>query len=467
MFTSLLLTTAVASGQPPAAGYYPPGALPARPMPVQVQAAPRGAYPVIQQVPPGTLPMAAPGAQPTPMPMPMNGKTDFPGNEAPAESKEEKEAAEDDGPTKYLLERTLEGTRFGEILNNRGIRIYGWTEGSYNLSTASGSNAPVFMNDRANEFVMNQNYVVIEKAIDSSKDEFQLGWRLDTILPGTDARTTLPRGLWNNQLRSNNGGPELYVFDPFQFYAEAYLPGLGNGTSVKVGRFATHVGYELVQAVDTPFVSRSYMFQYNPFTHTGAYATTSLGDNWTVGYGLSTGTDTFIQGSTNRLNFLGQLKWAPKDGDTSIAFNTVVTNPEYIADQSFFQYNFYNVVLTHNLSEDLTYVLDAGYAHMDGYVAADGTPVGFVNWYGAANYLTLAHSDNLASTLRAEVFDDAQGVRTGFKGLYTEVTYGLAWKPCPGVIVRPYARYDNNNRTEVWEGNQNLFTSGLDMIFRW
>ncbi|QDU20111.1 outer membrane beta-barrel protein [Urbifossiella limnaea] len=439
MFTSLLLTTAVAAGQPPAGGYYPPGTLPTRQVPVQV-------------IQPGQLPMTA---QPTPMPM-TEAKN---GNGAPAAEAPAAEEPEE-APEKYFLERTIEGTRFGELLNNRGIKIYGWTEMSYSPSTASGSNAPIYMNDRANEFLMNQNYLVVEKTLDTEKDCFQLGWRVDMILPGSDYRTTLPRGIWNSQLTRNNGGPELYGIDPFQFYTQAYLP--GSGTTVKLGRFATHVGYELVQAADTPFVSRSYMFQYNPFTHTGVYATTPVGDNWTVGYGLSTGTDTFIDAPTNRLTYLGALKWAPKDGDTTVTANVVVTNPSFVAAENFAHYNFYNLVVTHKLTEKLSYVLDAGYAHMN-----NAPNVGFTNWYGAANYLSYAHCDNLTSTLRAEVFDDADGFRTGFEGLYTAVTYGLAWKPMTGLMVRPFARYDNNNRTNVWEGNQNLFTGGMDLIVRW
>jgi hypothetical protein len=473
MFTSLLLTTAVASGQPPAGGYYPPGVMPSRPMPVQVQPVPRGAYgayQAVQQVQPGMLPTTA---QPTPMPMatppdPTTNGKDFPGNENPTESKEQKEEEEEKGPPqKYLFERSIEGTRFGEILNNRGVKIYGWTDLGYNASTASGSNAPVFMNDRANEFQLYQNYLILEKAVDSSKDEVQWGWRTDWILPGTDARTTVPRGLWDVQLRNNNGGPQLYPIDLYQAYGEAYLPGVGQGTTVRLGRFATHCSYELVQAADSPLLSRSYIFQYNPFTHPGVYANTKLNDDWSVGYGMATGTDTFLDAPTNRPTFLGRIAWAPKDGDTTVTFNTVVTNPNYIPSENFQLYNYYGLLVTHKFSDKFSYVLDTAYSHMGNFTNANGDFLGFVNWYGAANFFTYAHTDTVASTLRAEVFEDAQGARTGFKGLYTECTYGLAWKAMPGVIVRPYARYDNNSRTQVWEGSQNLFTGGLDVIMRW
>jgi hypothetical protein len=435
----LLLTASLAPGQPPAPNYYPQNLIP-------------GVRQVIQP----TTPMPA-------QPVPMNGTGNGNGNGNGDEKKEEGNKEEETPPpTKYFVEKSLAETRLGNVLESNNIRIFGWTQMSYNGSTASGSNAPVFMIDRANEFLMNQNYLHVEKTLDTSKKELQFGWLTDWILPGSDARTTVVRGLWDDQLRKNNGGPVLYPIDPFQFYGQAFLPNIGQGTTVKLGRFATHCGYELVQAPDTPFVSRSYMFQYNPFTHTGLYANTQVNDNWSVGYGLATGTDTFIDEPTNRPTFIGQLKWAPKDGPTTAIFNAVVTNPNFIASENFQLYNFYNFVLTRKLNDKLSYVLDTGYSHMNRFPGS-----GFVNWYGAANYLIYAHTDTVTSTLRAEVFDDAQGARTGFEGLYTEVTYGVAWKPMDAVMIRPSVRYDNNSRTAAFEGSQNLFTAAMDLILRW
>jgi hypothetical protein len=436
MFTSLLLTASLAGGQPPVAIPSPlPGVM------------------VVGQ--PATLPA---------VPVVQEPKKDVPGGVPNVDEIPTKSDPEADAPrTKYFLERSIAETRLGKILDQNGIIIQGWTQGSYNASSAANSNAPVYMIDKANSFVLNQNYLHIEKTLDTSKKEFQLGFVTDWILPGSDARTTVERGLWFDQVTNGT----QYPIDPFQFYAQAYLPGIGDGTTVKVGRFATHVGYELVQAVDTPFVSRSYMFQYNPFTHTGVYATTTLGDNWTVGYGASTGSETFIDAPTNKATFLGQLKWAPKEGKTSVAFNVVITDPSYNAAQNFQLYNFYNLVLTHKFTDKLTYVLDTGYSHMNDYPTGSGADTGTVDWYGAANYLIYSHTDTLTSTLRAEVFNDQQGARTGFAGLYTEATYGLAWKAMDGLIIRPSIRYDNNSKTQVWEGKQNLFTATMDVIIRW
>ena len=69
---------------------------------------------------------------------------------------------------------------------------------------------------------------------------------------------------------ANGALPNYYPVDIFQMYVDTYLPNLGpKGSTVRVGRFATHLEYELVQGAENSFLSRSYLFQYNPFTHTG------------------------------------------------------------------------------------------------------------------------------------------------------------------------------------------------------
>lgn len=460
MFTSLLLTASLAGGQPPEAVYYPGGVIPSTKPTVPAPTPP--VYRLGFPTPLTTLPDLAGTDEPgTPMPAPKAASPDGPAGSPETTEEVKEEKAEEPPPSKYLLEQTLAGTRLGNILSNRGITVYGWTQMSYNVSTASGSNAPVFMIDRANEFLLNQNYLVVAKSLDTSKKEFQWGWQTDWIVPGSDARTTLPRGLWNDQLTRNNGGPVLYPIDPYQFYAQAYLPNVGQGTTVKVGRFATHCSYELVQAVDTPFVSRAYMFQYNPFTHTGVWATTQLNDTWSVSYGAATGNDTFID-PANRFTFLGQIRWAPKDGKTSVLFNTSISDADYNAAEAFPFYNYYGLLVIHKFTDDLTYVLDSAYSHVN-----DVPNIGLANWYGAANYLIYAVNKKLSTTLRAEVFDDPQGFRTGSKGLYTEATWGFAWSPIRSLMIRPSVRYDFNGYSRPFEGDHSLWTGAIEAIVRW
>ncbi len=428
---TIILLTALSAGQ-----------LPEAPSPGLV------ALPAIPQ--PGAQPPAGLPSQPMPPAgMPMgNGN----GNGAA----EEKAPA---APEPYALMRLLQTTQFGQNLTERGISISGWVQGNYTVSSADRSNGPITFNERANFFQMNQNFLRINKDVDMSKEEFQLGFRTEWILPGTDARFTQSRGLLNGQTGN-------YQVDLLQGYVEAFLPNLGpKGSSVKVGKFATHCSYELMQGAETPFVSRSYGFQYNPFAHTGSWVTTPLDDTWTMSNGLVVGSDNFID-TANQLTYIGQLKWAPKEGKTTVLLNTVVTDPRFDVAEAFPYYNIYNLQVIHNVTEKLTYVMDATFSHIDG-APLGGNAVGSATWYGAASYLIYKVNDKVTSTFRTELFEDTKGFRTGSKGLYTELTYGVAYAPRPGLIFRPSVRYDHNDSTRPFEGKSSLYSGAMDVIIRY
>ena len=451
MFTQLLMTAALVSGQAPAAPY-PQAAFPTRP--------------VIRQMP-QDVPQQMPPTTATPAPAapagPATGPAAAPGDPAASPAiKTDKEEPAAPAPTVYALEKALTGTALGTLLEKRGIKVNGWVEGSYNAGTASTSNAPVFMTDLANGFLLNQNYITINKSVDTAKKEVQYGFGVDLILPGSDVRTTLARGLFDGQITNPNHAPKLYPIDLFQAYGTVFLPNAGpQGTTVKVGRFATHLEYELVQAPDTPFITRSMLFQYNPFTHTGAWAITPLSDDWTISNGIATGNDIFIDQAAQP-TYLGQLKYAPKDGKTQVLLGTSLTSPRYNERLNFNQYNVYNLQVIQKLSDKLTYVLDTSFSHEDNI-----PDVGSANWYGAVQYLLYAHTDKVSSNFRFELFEDSKGVRTGTAGLYTGLTYGITYKPNDSVIIRPSVLYMNNNRNNPFEGSQNLVTASIDLILRY
>ena len=425
MFGTFLLSASMIAGQAP-----PPLPLPATP-----------------QTPPAVMAPAVPMT------------ADVPTYSLPETPKEEEKPP----PTKYAVQTLLEDRFLGQRYKDSGINIYGWTEMSFTGSSARRSNLPTTFNDRANQFQLNQNYVIVEKHVDTTKKEFQLGFETDFILPGTDARFTVVRGLFDNQLSNGpNGGTRAYPIDIYQGFIEAFLPNVGpQGTTVKMGRFATHCSYEVVQGTQVPFLSRSYGFQYNPFTHTGVWAITPLNDDWTISNGMATGSDTFID-PANRPTYIGSLKYAPKDGKDTVLFNTVITNPKYDTKEAFAFYNVYNLQWIHKFNDKLTYVLDSTFSNIK-----NAPNIGSTNWYGAVNYLLWQHSDKLTSNFRAELFEDTDGFRTGSKGLYQEYTYGVTYSPVNWLLIRPFARYDHNSTSAPFEGKKNLYTGGLDMIVRW
>lgn len=437
---SFILMLAMTPGQPPALANLYPHMNPTALATVQPGTAPATGQPMPNGMS-QTLPPNGNG----------NGNANGNGNGcAPCEQ------ATSEAPELWALMRVLKGTAFSERLDGWGITISGWTQGNYTVSTVDGSNLPVTLNDRADFWQMNQNFLRIDRTTDPSKGQFQMGFRTELILPGTDARYTVARGLLNNQ-------PGDYWIDLFQAYTETYHPNLGpSGTTLRIGKFATHCGYELVQGAETPFLSRGYLFQYNPFTHTGVWAITPLNDTWTISNGIVLGSDNFI-GAPARPTYLGQLKWAPKEGKTTFLLNTVVTDPTFNAADNFAFYNYYGAQVIHKFTDKFTGVLDTAASHMDGIPGVAGAAW----WYGAAGYGTYQINDKLSATLRAELFDDNKGVRTGFSGLYSEVTFGLAWSPVRSLILRPAVRYDHNYDSRPFEGKRDLFTAAMDMFVRW
>lgn len=76
-------------------------------------------------------------------------------------------------------------------------------------------------------------------------------------------------------------------------------------------------------------------------------------------------------------------------------------------------------------------------------------------------------TDKLTGIVRFELFDDSQGQRTGFDGLYTEITAGFQYRPIPALLIRPEVRYDYNNTSRPFEGKSDIVTAAIDVLIRW
>jgi hypothetical protein len=122
----------------------------------------------------------------------------------------------------------------------------------------------------------------------------------------------------------------------------------------------------------------------------------------------------------------------------------------------------FDLVYTHQLNPRLTYNLEA----LVGFTTHVPN-IGSASWAGVLNYLTFNITPRVSATARLEVFDDAQGQRTGFKGAYTAVTAGLSFKPYRAVTFRPELRYDYNDESRPFENHHGLVTATADVILRW
>ena len=263
MWTSLFVSGLLATAQTPLEKL----AIPVAPVSVvQAPAAPKS-----------TAPMAplAPGQQPM------------------AEEKKEEEK-EEEAAQKFLLMKLLDGRTGGEFLDKSGITIKGYMDMNYTASTASNQNLPMAMNYKANQFLLEQNMLMIEKAVDTKANERTWGFTLMGILPGSDYRFTVQNNLMDSQLTDNNGQPNTYGVDAPQFFVETYNPNLLKGVDTKVGRFYTILFNESIDPTQNKLVSRALTFMNNPFTHTGVLTASKLDDRWTMYNGLTCGADVFF-----------------------------------------------------------------------------------------------------------------------------------------------------------------------------
>lgn len=375
------------------------------------------------------------------------------------EKKEEEEKAEEAPPCDFL-QRLFDDSCGHNCLDDHGFKFHGWLAQSFTFNPDNpdtSTNGPVTFTDRANEYQLNQVYLIFERILDQTKEEIQFGGRADALF-GSDYFFTTARG-WDieqngTQKWNRQEGPNRTVLGPNQgrlhgFAApQAYGEIAGYNSSVKIGHFYTPIGYEGVMATGNFFVTHAYTHQYGePFTNTGVWWNYKLNDNWSFNNGIVQGWDNWDDTNDGK-SYLGGLTYTNTDSGTTVAFGII--NGEERLDFSGTsnrrgQRNMYSIVLTQNLTEKWTWVIqhDRG-AQQNAVARPDGT-FQKAEWYGVNNYLFYQINDQLKAGARYEWFRDDDGFRVlgdGRGADYHELSLGLNWKLMDCVMLRPECRYD-------------------------
>lgn len=403
----------------------------------------------------------------------------------PTRAEEDDEENEEDEFKSDLLIKALG-------LQESPISVFGWLQGSYTgnqFHPRNGENFGVEPNTKANAWLFQQLYFVVEKRLDPKEsDEYGFGFRVDT-LTGSDWRQFKSVGLFDGAFSASTFG-----YEPVQFYGEVHLPWLTEGgIDVKGGRFFSLVGYEDALAPGRPLNSTSYLFSFaQPFTHFGVMTTWHVTDRLNLYNGAVNGWDRWIN-QNYRWGYAGGLVWDSPDERTnvSLTFNfgpnqfpwffkagyqdapNGVAQPPFLAGRRNVLYGkdnalLFSEVVIHEATDDLTLVLesDQGFEPNVPSFGPGGTPAN-AEWYGLAGFALYEFSDRLTAVLRGEVFRDVNGVRTGYNDTYYETTLGLIIKPRPWLWFRPEVRWDWAAGEPVYndEKSNHQFTYGFDMIF--
>jgi hypothetical protein len=369
-----------------------------------------------------------------------------------------------------------------------GWKAYGFVNAGWFLNshgTASRYNGPVTFADRSDGQV-NQLYGILEKTIDTSENCWDFGGRLD-VLYGTDWIYNTEVGWETDQtgalLSGWNSNP-YYGLVTTQLYGEIGY----NNLSVKLGRFYTPIGYEVVPANMNFFPTHAYTMQYGePFSHSGALATWKPGgsENWTLIGGLVNGWDRF-DGLSDRIGGIGGVIYTPDHGEYTITLTGISGSDPTFADPTLFTTrSLYSLVFNWNVTDNLNYVFQHDNGWQDNSLGGGQD----AEWYGINQYLFYTINECWKTGLRAEWFRDDDGVRVagirptdgadlgndvatggGFAGHFFEVAAGLNWTPHANLIVRPEIRYDWYDGVGNPFGDQtsqSQWVGGLDAVLLW
>jgi hypothetical protein len=294
----------------------------------------------------------------------------------------------------------------------------------------------------------------------------EIGFRLDFTAGASIPRVTAASGLFRNE----HG--EASDFDLQQAYL-SYAAPVGRGLRLDVGKFVTHMGYEVVEGYEAynDTLSRSFLFGYaEPVTHTGLRVSYAFDDRLSAQLHLVNGWDNVRD--NNRGKSIGaQLAYVP-GARASLSVNYMV-GPEQ-ADNNGNMRQLLDLVGSIKPTSRLTLSanVDLGSEANVTLPASATGPVGVVKdvtWKGAAGYMRLALSDRTALIVRGERFDDRDGARTGVRQVLNEITFTPEFHPDPRLVVRGEVRRDRSDQA-VFERSAGGFrdsqvTVGVNAMF--
>ena len=253
-------------------------------------------------------------------------------------------------------------------------------------------------------------------------------------------------------------------WDLTQAYVSYNAP-IGSGLHIDAGKFIAPAGYEYLDRYDglNDNASHSFLFGYAvPVTTTGLRITYPFTDIFSACAMVVNGWDNSVDNNKAKTLCL-QLSVLPSPTSSFIlCVMRGAEKPGNVTDMR----SLLDLVTTFKIGERITIGFNADYGFEQNDLLAspisdttepspDGSIYGDAQWVGAAGYARLTLSDKFAFILRAEVFDDEQGVRTGTSQILHEYTLTPEWKPTQHLTIRGDLRVDNSTK--------DVFISNPDM----
>ncbi|MFM7023931.1 MAG: outer membrane beta-barrel protein [Flavobacteriales bacterium] len=244
--------------------------------------------------------------------------------------------------------------------------------------------------------------------------------------------------------------------------------------SLTAGQFGTHVGYEVIDAPLNFNYSLNNLFNNGPFYHIGLKAEYAVSSKFGLMAGVVNNWDNLYDNNKYK-TAIAQAKFIASD---KLAFylNYVGGNETGVTDtagtalfngddttSAFKQLG--DLVITYQLT-------DKFYIGFNGVVGASKVSGTTSNWGGVALYSNYAFTDKFALGVRADYFDNTEGVM--YIGNTQVQSYTLTGKITLAdghLMIKPEVRYDmyGNNQFEDETGaftNKAQLTAGAAAIYK-
>ena len=241
----------------------------------------------------------------------------------------------------------------------------------------------------------------------------------------------------------------------------SYLAPVGKGLRFDVGKMGTFVGAEVLEAIDNPNYSRSFLFTWaEPLTHTGAKASYAFNDKINAALFVVNGWDNMNDNNTGKSVGLS-VNLTPNDKISG--YVNYLTGPEH-TNNTRDNRSLLDLIATITPIKPLSFILNYDNGQEQHLSATGGT----AEWSGVSAIAKYDFSDTYSLALRGEYFDDKDGVRTLTVQKLTEVTITPTIKLAGGLVLMPEYRHDTSNKQSFDNGTKkSQDTIALGAMYRW
>ena len=321
-----------------------------------------------------------------------------------------------------------------------GPTITGFVDTTYNYNLnrpSNNTNQYYGFGSQANTFALNNAQIALTGNPKGDKEVTYLV----KLNYGTDATAETPNGFASSPTASN-----LDVEEAWGAWVDP-----STHLGLKVGKFVTYEGTEVIESINDPTVTRGLLFSLaEPFTHVGALGTWQVTDKVDLALGIVNGWDLITDNNTGKT---GVAKIGINLGDPLLLTVSALYGPEEANDNTDKRGSVDVTGLTKVISHvDLNFQVNYGWERNGGLgigLPADGRTY---KWFGFGIQPVIHITPKVTIGTRFELFDDMDGARTNPTPGSSSKQRLISFTVAPGYtftdhfLVRGEARLDVSNQ---------------------